>query len=386
MEKKKGWLFALPWSPEEIGGVNTVVTELCKEMNKGSAFKPFILVDDWEANKPIVIEKNDYTEIHYRLREFSVKFDRNLLGFFLHLPKTLFTLYRLFKRYNIRVINPHYPNLTSIYFALFKLFRLKAAFIISFHGSDLTDIEKSPVTFPVWEFILKCANQVISCSKGMSTALNAVFSSVTSKSFFVHNGLSANFFKQPEEYSSQNNVVIQKNYILSVGTFEHQKGQDVLITAFSLIAAQFDEVDLVLVGRTASALTAYKQQVAQLNLLERVHFYENIQPAHIGLFYKNAKLYVSASKKESFGLVMLEAAAFKVPVIATKTIGACEIIENGVDGKLVSIDDFEAIAEQIRMLLSDEVQCKRLAERLYHKARYEFTWAKALKKYMSYVQ
>ena len=385
MIKSKGWLFVLPWSPEVIGGVNTVVVELCKEINKEGTFKPFILVDDWTANRPIVIEKNDYTEVHFRLREFSVKFDRALMGFILHLPYTLFALFRMFKRHNIKVINPHYPNLTSIYFALFKYLRLKAAFIISFHGSDLAEIKKTPDTLPLWEFILKRANQVVSCSKGMSTALNAVFSSVIKKSVFVHNGLSANFFKQSAEYSSQDNVVMPKNYILSVGTFEHQKGQEVLITAFSLIAAQFEDVDLVLVGRTASALTAYKLLVAKMNLLGRVHFYENIQPTQIGLFYKNAKVYVSSSKNESFGLVMLEAAAFYVPVVATRTIGACEIIEDNVDGKLVDIDDTEAIAKQLSFLLNDEVQCKKIARNLRNKARFVFTWEKALARYMSYI-
>lgn len=386
MDKKKGWLFLLPWSPGVIGGVNTVVTELCKEMNKGDTFKPFILVDDWEASTPLVVEKKDYTEIHFRLREFSVKFDRALMSFILHLPYTLFMLFKLFKQHNIKVINPHYPNLTSLYFALFKYLRLKACFIVSFHGTDLADIEKSPDTFPVWKFILKRANQVVSCSKGMSMALNAVFSSVISKSVFVHNGLSVNFFQQPKKDCHQSSVVLQKNYILSVGTFEYQKGQDILISAFSLIAAQFDDVDLVLVGRTAEALTVYKQQVVQLNLLDRVHFYENVQPTQIASFYKNAKLYVSASKKESFGLVMLEAAAFYVPVIATRTIGACEIIEDNVDGKLVDIDDTGAIAKQLSILLNDETQRKKIADGLYNKAKFVFTWEKALTKYMSYIQ
>ena len=383
---KKGWLFVLPWSPEAIGGVSIVVTELCKAVNLNGQYKPFIMVEDWTAKKPIVIEKEYYSEIRYRLRDCSTQFDREFISFIIHLPYTLFTLWRLCKRFNIKVLNPHYPSLSSINFALYKFMMKKINLVISFHGTDLSDIINTSKGLKIWGFIFDKADKVISCSKGMSDRVVGAFPNIVNKSEYIHNGIAPSLFEPSKIPLSANEISLPNNYILLVGTFEHQKGQDVLLKAFSLVTEQFSDLTLVLVGRTSNELLLYKQLVKELSIEDKVYFYENISPKIMASFYKGAKLYVSASRQEAFGMVMLEAAAFKVPVIATKTIGAREIIDDNIDGKLVDIEDTKAMAEQITHLLTDEQQSQRLANALYHKAKVDFTWDKALKKYCSFIQ
>jgi hypothetical protein len=92
---KKGWLFVLPWSPEAIGGVSVVVVELCKAINRQSQYKPYILVEDWSAKRPKIIEKSDYIEIKNHLRSYSSVFGREKISFLLHYPNTLFTLLKI---------------------------------------------------------------------------------------------------------------------------------------------------------------------------------------------------------------------------------------------------------------------------------------------------
>tara|TARA_R110001599_G_scaffold310954_1_gene518201 strand:+ start:9516 stop:10673 length:1158 start_codon:yes stop_codon:yes gene_type:complete len=383
--KKKGWLFVLPWSPEVVGGVSIVVSELCKAMNINGQYKPYIMVEDWSAKNPIVVDKDDYTEIRYRLRNCSTQFDREFISFIMYLPSTIFTLRKICKRYNIQVLNPHYPSLSSVNFALFKLVMKKVNFIISFHGSDLSDIMKKK-GFKIWDFIFNYADRVISCSKGMSERVITVFPQISNKSDHIHNGVSPTLFNVSQQSSTYDGQILPCDYILLVGTFEHQKGQDILLKAFALITEQFSELTLILVGRTSSELFRCKKLATELKIEDKVFFYENIAPKSIATFYRGAKIYVSASRQEAFGMVILEAAAFKVPVIATKTIGACEIIDDNVDGKLIDIEDTKAMAEQITLLLTDEKECQRLANALYQKAKYDFTWEKALKKYESFVQ
>jgi len=380
--KKKGWLFVLPWSPEAIGGVSVVVVELCKAMNKHKEYKPFILVEDWSAKKPIIIEKEDYSEIRYRLRSCSFQMDRELISFILHLPHTLFTLLKIINRYNIKVLNPHYPSLSSINLAFFKIFMNKLHFFMSFHGSDLSDIIMKKKEFKTWGFILNSVERVISCSQGMSERVVNTFPKTLKKSEYIHNGISPRFFQKYKNPLTINNYKLPSDFILSVGTFEHQKGQDMLIRAFSLIAEEFAELRLVLVGRSSTELLRYKQLVKGFLIEDKVFFYENIQPEDMGSFYRKAKLYVSASRNEAFGMVMLEAAAFNVPVVATKTIGACEIIENDVDGKLVDIDNITELTQVIIELLNDHVQSELIAINLFKKAKYQFTWDNALLKYL----
>lgn len=88
---------------------------------------------------------------------------------------------------------------------------------------------------------------------------------------------------------------LPSKFILSVGTFEYKKGQDILIKSFAVIAEKFQDISLVLVGRTAVELVYYKQLTKKLLLEDRICFYENIPPEEMLDFYSKANLYVSSS-------------------------------------------------------------------------------------------
>jgi glycosyltransferase involved in cell wall biosynthesis len=65
-------------------------------------------------------------------------------------------------------------------------------------------------------------------------------------------------------------------------------------------------------------------------------------------------VFVSASRTEAFGMAMAEALACGVPVVATATEGAREIVEDGRTGLIVPIGDAEAVAGAVASLLEDE--------------------------------
>jgi glycosyltransferase involved in cell wall biosynthesis len=83
-------------------------------------------------------------------------------------------------------------------------------------------------------------------------------------------------------------------------------------------------------------------------------------------------LVVSAARSEPFGLAIVEAMAAGLPVIATASEGALEIIEDGVTGKLVPIDDANALAHTINDLLDNPLERSRLSHnaRLAARERY----------------
>jgi glycosyltransferase involved in cell wall biosynthesis len=69
---------------------------------------------------------------------------------------------------------------------------------------------------------------------------------------------------------------------------------------------------------------------------------------------------VLPSNEESFGLVLVEAAAFAKPVIATRTEGPAEIVVDGVTGLLVTPRDAEGLSQALRQLLDDEALRQRM--------------------------
>src|SRR5262249_38619380 len=68
-------------------------------------------------------------------------------------------------------------------------------------------------------------------------------------------------------------------------------------------------------------------------------------------YYDGAIAALNFSVSESFSMTVLEASAKGVPVIATRSGGPAEIIEDGISGILVPVDDVASMAAAIRLLV-----------------------------------
>lgn len=81
---------------------------------------------------------------------------------------------------------------------------------------------------------------------------------------------------------------------------------------------------------------------------------------------------VLPTKREGYPLVVLEANASGVPVVTTRSTGAIDSVEDGVDGLLVDYDDAPALAAQITRLVNDRALGERLAGAGRHRAEKRF--------------
>ena len=89
--------------------------------------------------------------------------------------------------------------------------------------------------------------------------------------------------------------------------------------------------------------------------------------------YKNCDLFVLSSTNESFGKVLVEANACSKPVISTKTTGAQQIVQDGVNGFLVPIGDSQAIANAILELLSNPAKAQTMGQAGRQMAKQRFS-------------
>ena len=139
----------------------------------------------------------------------------------------------------------------------------------------------------------------------------------------------------------------EKNVILFVGQFIYRKGIDVLLEALS---RTHSEVGLYLVG---GEVKQEYQNIIDKYGLKNIHFVNFIQLDVLKRYYTVADFFVLPTREDTWGLVVNEAMSFGLPVITTnRCVAGLELIEDGINGYLVPIDDPKALAEKICFLLS----------------------------------
>lgn len=384
MTLKPGWLFFLPWSLESVGGVNRVVVELCREMHRQGEYHPFIMIDSWEDSHARIVDKDFYTEIHYRIREPLTESNtvKASLLFLAYLPTELIRLRLMFKKYNIQVLNPHYFTLSASLLAVYRyVFGRSVKILASLHGADLLAIEASPPSKRfVYLAMLRRMDQVVTCSNGLKKKAAKLGEGL--RLHAIPNGFSDDVSRStPIEDAGP--TLPKSPYILSVATFENKKGLDVLIAAYYRLTPENPELELVLVGRSGPALREIQVQIEKLCLQSRVHIFTDVFPHTMAAFYQHALMFVLPSRYEPFGIVLLEAAVNRVPVISTRTMGGGEIISDGENGLLVDIEDQTALQLAIEQFINDPVMAERLSESLYSKVVVTYTWERACDAYIA---
>ncbi len=171
----------------------------------------------------------------------------------------------------------------------------------------------------------------------------------------VPNGVDLDAFRPADDWPRDG------GYVLFVGRLVAQKGVDLLLHAFHAVVRRCPAARLVVVGD--GELELYLQRVARhLGLSARVEFAGwRTGPALVEL-YRGAQAVVVPSLYEPFGIVALEAMACARPVVASRTGGLEEIIDDGVEGYLVEVGDRMRLAGRLARLLRDEGLRARMGE------------------------
>ena len=144
----------------------------------------------------------------------------------------------------------------------------------------------------------------------------------------------------------------QRRWVICVSQARAEKRVDLILRCAARIAAQaeFGDVSFVYVG-AGEQLEPWRDLAHDLGIGIRVHFagrQEDLRP-----WYQAASLMVHAAQRESFGLVLAEAMACALPVVACAAAGPSEIIAEGETGRLVPIDDEAGFCAAIEHYLRD---------------------------------
>jgi len=146
--------------------------------------------------------------------------------------------------------------------------------------------------------------------------------------------------------------------ILFVGLMKEEKGVEILIEAARLLRAQGLDFRVEFVGEFTSA--AYRQelfrQVEDKQLTDCVVFLGGKLGDEKWAHFRRADIFCFPTHypAESFGMVVVEAMMFELPVVSTRWRGIPDIVEDEVSGFLTPIKDSAAVADRLALLLRDE--------------------------------
>jgi len=156
--------------------------------------------------------------------------------------------------------------------------------------------------------------------------------------------------------------------ILFVGRFDPRKGLPDLMHACSELAREGLEFRLILVGD--GQLRGQVERLAHGPLEGRIHFEGKVGHERLPRYYASADIFCSPARGgESFGLVLLEAMASGVPIVATDLAGYRTVLTHGNEGLLAPPRNPAALASALRRLLTDSPLRARMGARGIETAR-----------------
>jgi glycosyltransferase involved in cell wall biosynthesis len=135
--------------------------------------------------------------------------------------------------------------------------------------------------------------------------------------------------------------------VLACGRLSRDKNHTFLVRAFA--RAKRPNARLVILGEGPER-GAIESEIARLDLRDRVSLPGYCDPAP---WYEKASCFAMTSIRETFGLVIVEALAAGLPVITTASGGPAEILENGLYGRVVALNDEIAFAAALDAALDN---------------------------------
>jgi glycosyltransferase involved in cell wall biosynthesis len=133
----------------------------------------------------------------------------------------------------------------------------------------------------------------------------------------------------------------------------HRKGIEELLHAFEIVGREIPCAHLYLVG-DGPQRKLFEAQARRSKWHDRIHF-EGFHPVPQS-YMLSADVFVLASRRESFGLVLIEARQAGCAIVATDVDGVGEALDGGAAGVLVPSRNVQALADALSKLLGSEAE------------------------------
>lgn len=163
--------------------------------------------------------------------------------------------------------------------------------------------------------------------------------------------------------------------ILAVGRLVWIKGYDYLLAALSRLKQAGIAFRAQIIG-DGPLYAPLRHSIEDLNLQPEVELLGSLPSAEVLQRLRSADLFVLSSHAEGISNAALEAMAMGLPVVTTRAGGMAEAVRDGVDGYVVPVRDIPALADRLKILLSDAGQRERMGRSARSRAEADFSLAR----------
>ena len=278
------------------------------------------------------------------------------------------------KNHDFDLIHVHFPFPLALFGIAMKNIS-KKPLVMTCHGSEVNMAKKNPIFRKIFKWMLGKADFITVNSTFMKNEVEKIIQNKNIEIIPMGTGIGE------IENKSQQDIDKTKVSVLFVGRLIKLKGVDYLIKAMQRLDPEKFELHIVGDGPERENL----EKITQKNIF----FYGYRTGAELENLYKNADLFVLPSIvddqgfTEGLGTVLLEAASFHVPIIASNVGGIPDIVIDEKTGLLVPEKDPDAIAKAILRIDGDKIFAKKLCDNaISHVFRY-FSWKNISEKFLS---
>lgn len=191
----------------------------------------------------------------------------------------------------------------------------------------------------------------------------------------VYNGVGDHFYKKcklEERQSIAQQYKLPKKYVLFLGNTDPKKNTKNVILAFAAFADQVDDnVYLVVADLDGNLVRDILNEAGLSQHFNRIHFTGYINNSHLPAIIQGAEMFLYPSKRESFGIPILEAMAGGVPVLTSDAASMPEVSAGAAF--LVNPLDVKSIENGIKVVYQDRELREELASKGEARAK-EFQW------------
>lgn len=270
--------------------------------------------------------------------------------------------------------------------------KLRCPHVLTAHGTYGVIWHEKRLDRAAYRQVLRDARRICPVSWGTARLMQQYFGDVLGEDK-LHPILNGNSYTQsiPVEIARSHQDPEQP-VILTVGDLKPRKGQHISLAAFARVREIYTAAQYWIIGNYQPENPYFQrlQEMVREKDLQGVRFRGVVSETELRASYQSATLFVLTPQQdglhfEGFGLVYLEAGAYGLPVVGTRSGGVADAVQEGVTGLLVEPEDVEGVAEAILSLLKDPERRRKmgLANRTWAE---QLTWERTAKEQLAVYQ